>query len=215
MATDLTIGILALQGDAREHLSAVAALGVLARPVRRVAELVGLNGLILPGGESSTIDKLARSFGLHEPIIALRASGLPIFGSCAGLIALADRILDSAPGQQNFGGLDITVRRNAFGRQIASFEAELELDMTDRPVINGVFIRAPWVEECGPKAQPLATVASGPAAGRIVAVRQGPLLGTAFHPEITGEHQIHQLFCDMVQAANFTVLPSFLPEEYS
>ncbi len=195
-----TVGVLALQGDVREHLQALEAVGVAALPVRRERELTLVDGLVLPGGESTTIDKLLRAFELDEPLRALLRSGLPAYGSCAGMILLADRVLDAIEGQQTLGGLDITVRRNAFGRQVDSFETDLTIAglADDRPV-HAVFIRAPWVEEAGPAAQVLGRVGNGPAAGRIVAVRQGPLLATSFHPEVTGDTRVHRLFVEMVR----------------
>lgn len=195
-----TIGVLALQGDVREHLHALARLGVRAVPVRRVPELDECDGLVLPGGESTTMAKLARAFELLEPLRIRIKSGLPVLGTCAGMILLADRIVDGIAGQETFGGLDVTVRRNAFGRQVDSFEGDLLMDGIDGPV-QGVFIRAPWVEEAGPDVEVLARVPGGPAAGRIVAVRQGPLLATAFHPEVGNDSRIHQMFVDLVRGA--------------
>jgi len=189
------VGVLALQGDVREHLAALAAAGAQARPVRRPEELHALDGIVLPGGESTTIDKLSRIFEVREPLVKRLESGLPAFGSCAGMILLADRIVDAAPGQQTFGGIDMTVRRNAFGRQVDSFESDLRLAGLDGP-LHAVFIRAPWVEEVGDGVEVLARVESGPASGRAVAVRQGSLLATSFHPEITGDHRVHQLFVE-------------------
>lgn len=203
--TTPTVGVLALQGDVREHLRALGECGVEAVPVRRERELAAVDALVLPGGESTTIDKLLRAFDLHEPVRARIAAGMPAYGSCAGMILLADRVLDGVEGQQTLGGLDVTVRRNAFGRQVDSFESELVLeglppseDGVDRPV-HAVFIRAPWVEEAGPAVQVLGRVAGGPAAGRIVAVRQGRLLATSFHPEVTGDLRVHRLFVQIVR----------------
>jgi 5'-phosphate synthase pdxT subunit len=172
---------------------------VSVRTVRRPAELDGLSGIVLPGGESTTIDKLTRAFDLREPLRERLAAGMPAYGSCAGMILLADRIVDAAPGQQTFGGIDMTVRRNAFGRQVESFESDLNFaGIDDGAPVHAVFIRAPWVEQVGDGVQVLAEVADGPAAGRIVAVRQGNLLATSFHPEITGDHRVHRLFAEMV-----------------
>jgi 5'-phosphate synthase pdxT subunit len=199
VSSDPVIGVLALQGDVREHLSALAATGALARPVRRPAELEGLHGIVLPGGESTTIDKLSRIFELRDPLVAALRDGLPAYGSCAGMIMLADRILDGRPDQQTFGGLDITVRRNAFGRQVASFEEDLHLDGVAGGPVRAVFIRAPWVEEAGESVQVIGRVEEGPAEGRIVAVRQGGLLATSFHPEVTGDVRVHELFVEMVR----------------
>jgi 5'-phosphate synthase pdxT subunit len=189
------VGVLALQGDVREHLAALREAGADAVPVRRPEELHALDGIVLPGGESTTIDKLSRIFEVREPLVKRLESGLPAFGSCAGMILLADRIVDAAAGQQTFGGIDMTVRRNAFGRQVESFETDLRLDGLDGPV-RAVFIRAPWVEEVGDGVEVLARVESGAATGRAVAVRQGSLLATSFHPEISGDHRVHRLFVD-------------------
>jgi len=194
----LTIGVLALQGDVREHLHVLRAAGVHAVPVRRSDELAGIDGLILPGGESTTIVKLARTFDLLEPLRKRISDGLPVFGSCAGMILLADRLVGGPDGQETFGGIDVTVRRNAFGRQVDSFEADLSVDGLEGGPLHAVFIRAPWVESVGPAATPLATVTAGPAAGKVVVVRQGQLLATSFHPELTGDGRMHAYFCDMV-----------------
>jgi len=195
-----TIGVFALQGDVREHLRMLAGLGVIAVPVRRPAELDACDGLVIPGGESTTMAKLARTFGLFEPLREAVASGLPTFGTCAGMIMLADRIEDGTTDQETLGGLDITVRRNAFGRQVDSFEGDLDFDGLDDPV-HAIFIRAPWVEQVGDDVAVLARVEHGPAAGRIVAVRQGPLMATSFHPEVGGDSRIHRTFVDLVRAA--------------
>ncbi|MBI9115312.1 pyridoxal 5'-phosphate synthase glutaminase subunit PdxT [Sanguibacter suaedae] len=194
-----TIGVLALQGDVREHRTALESAGARWTSVRRPAELDGLDGLVLPGGESTTIDKLLRIFELHEPLREAIASGLPVYGSCAGMILLADRVLDGTSDQQTLGGLDVTVRRNAFGRQVDSFETHVDVEGVGGPGVRAAFIRAPWVEEVGPRATVLATIGAGPAAGRIVAVRQGSLLATSFHPEITGDARIHELFVSIVR----------------
>ena len=188
--------MLALQGDVAEHLRALTALGVAGVQVRRPEELDGLAGLIIPGGESTTMWKLATAFDLMEPLRKLVGSGLPAFGCCAGMIMLADRIADGAPGQETFGGIDMTVRRNAFGRQVDSFESDIELRGMDGPPLRAVFIRAPWVESTGPGVDVLGTDA---ATGRIVAVRQGRLLATSFHPELTPDLRLHQLFIDIVR----------------
>jgi 5'-phosphate synthase pdxT subunit len=192
------IGVLALQGDVREHLAALEHLGVAAVPVRRPVELDAVDGLVLPGGESTTIGRLAKTFELLEPLRAAVSAGLPVFGSCAGMILLADEVLDGQPGQQLIGGLDITVRRNAFGRQVDSFEGPV--DLAGIGPVHGVFIRAPWVERVGTGVDVLAKVASGrPGAGRIVAVRQRNVLATAFHPELTADARVHGAFVQMVQ----------------
>jgi 5'-phosphate synthase pdxT subunit len=185
------IGVLALQGDVREHVHALAESGADARPVRRLSEIEAADGLLIPGGESTTLWKLAVAFELFDPIRKLIAGGLPAFGSCAGLIMLADRIADGSAGQQTFGGIDMTARRNAFGRQVDSFERSVEVDGAP---FHAVFIRAPWVEQTGPEVSVL-----GADNGRIVAVRQGPLLATSFHPELTPDRRIHELFVSMVK----------------
>lgn len=193
-----TIGVFALQGDVREHLHALQRLGVDAFTVRRPAELERCDGLIVPGGESTTMYKLARTFDLLEPLRRRVKDGMPTFGTCAGMIMLAERIRDGAPGQETVGGLDVTVRRNAFGRQVDSFETDLAMAGVADPV-HAVFIRAPWVEEVGPGVEVLAEVPSGEAAGRIVAVRQGPLMATSFHPEVGDDDRVHGLFVDLVK----------------
>jgi 5'-phosphate synthase pdxT subunit len=194
------IGVLALQGDVREHLAALRALGADPLPVRRPAELAACDGLVIPGGESTTMIKLARIFDLLEPLREAIRGGLPAFGTCAGMIMLADRIEDGAPGQESIGGLHITVRRNAFGRQVDSFEEDLHVEGLTEPV-RAVFIRAPWVESVEDEVEVLARVEDGPAAGRIVAVRQGPLMATSFHPEVGSDHRIHGMFVDLVRSA--------------
>jgi 5'-phosphate synthase pdxT subunit len=193
-----TIGVLALQGDVREHIHALESVGARAVGVRRRSELDAVDALVIPGGESTTIDKLLRAFDLFEPVQRRLREGMPAYGSCAGMILLADRVLGGIEGQQTLGGVDVTVRRNAFGRQVDSFETDLAMEGVDGP-LHAVFIRAPWVEEVGPAATVLARVESGPAAGRIVAVRQGPLLVTSFHPEVTGDTRVHQLYVEIVR----------------
>lgn len=199
MTSQPTIGVLAVQGDVREHLYAVETAGASATTVRRPTELEAVDGLVIPGGESTTMDKLVRAFDLFEPLRARLAGGMPAYGSCAGMIMLADRIADGPPDQQTLGGIDMTVRRNAFGRQVDSFEEDLHIRAIGGSPMRAVFIRAPWVEEVGPAVDVLARVEEGPAAGRIVAVRQGPLLATSFHPEVTGDHRFHQLFVEIVR----------------
>ncbi|WES65434.1 pyridoxal 5'-phosphate synthase glutaminase subunit PdxT [Microbacter sp. GSS18] len=196
MATRPRVGVLALQGDVREHLRVLTDLGADAQPVRRPSEIAQIDGLVLPGGESSVIDKLSRAFGMQQPIRDAIAAGLPVYGTCAGLILLADRIVDGIAGQQTFGGIDATVRRNAFGSQVDSFETDLDVPVLGDPPVHAVFIRAPLVETAGPDAEPLAVLDDG----RVVAVRQGNLLGTSFHPEVTGEHRFHALFLDTVRS---------------
>jgi 5'-phosphate synthase pdxT subunit len=204
--TSPTIGVFALQGDVREHVQALEALGVRAVTVRREDELDRVDGLVIPGGESTTMIKLADVFGVTDAFRRRIAEGLPTFGTCAGMIMLADRLVDGAEGQRTFGGLDVTVRRNAFGRQVDSFESAVPFTTFDEPV-HAVFIRAPWVEEVGPDVEVLARVPAGPdhgdarhdpAADRIVAVRQGSLLATSFHPEVADDLRLHRLFLDLV-----------------
>jgi len=193
------VGVLALQGDVREHARALEAAGARAVPVRRPSELRAVDALVVPGGESTVIDKLARTFELHELVTERIAGGMPAYGSCAGLIMLADRLVDGIPGQRTFGGLDVLVRRNAFGRQVESFEEDLAVAGVDGGPVRAAFIRAPWVEEVGDGVEVLATTSAGGAGGgRVVAVRSGHLLATSFHPEITGDHRVHALFVSMI-----------------
>jgi pyridoxal 5'-phosphate synthase pdxT subunit len=192
-----TIGVLALQGDVREHLAMLERAGARAVKVRRPEELAHVDGIVMPGGESTTMHKLARAFDLFEPLRDALRGGLPAFGTCAGMILLADRIEGGTADQETIGGLDVVVRRNAFGRQVDSFEAELAVTGFDAP-FHALFIRAPWVEKVGHDVQVVATVAAGEAMGRIVAVRQAHLLATSFHPEITGDHRFHRLFVEQV-----------------
>ncbi|WP_433207827.1 pyridoxal 5'-phosphate synthase glutaminase subunit PdxT [Dactylosporangium sp. CS-047395] len=200
----MIIGVLALQGDTREHLHAVADLDAIGRPVRRPEELDDLDGLIIPGGESTTMSKLAVEFGLLEPLRKRIAGGLPVYGSCAGMIMLASTILDGRADQVPFGGIDMTVRRNAFGRQVDSFEGSVDISGIDGGAFHAVFIRAPWVEEVSDAVEVLGRVNDGPAAGRIVAVRQEHLLATSFHPELTGDLRVHRYFVEMVREAGQT-----------
>ena len=197
------IGVLALQGDVPEHLLMLESAGAVGVPVRRAGELDSLDGIVLPGGESTTMHKLAVIFDLFEPLRDRIRSGLPALGTCAGMIMLADRIEGGVAGQETIGGLDVTVRRNAFGRQVDSFEADLDISAVDprEPSFHAVFIRAPWVEKLGADVLTLARVASGPSAGRIVAVRQGGLVATSFHPEIAGDDRVHRHFVEIVRAA--------------
>jgi len=189
----MKVGVLALQGDFREHLNALIACGVDPSPVRRSQELADVDALVLPGGESTTIAHLAQTFGIFDEIKNRISSGMPVYGSCAGMILLADEILDATKDQKTFGGLDIVVRRNAFGRQVDSFESDLEFKDGFPELLRAVFIRAPWVERVGAQVEVLATVHSHP-----VAVRSKTLLATSFHPELTGDHRIHQYFVDQV-----------------
>ena len=204
------IGVLAVQGDVREHLNALSDLGEDVCGVRRPRELDDVDALVIPGGESTTMDKLVRAFDLQEPLRKRIAGGMPVYGSCAGMIMLADRIADARPDQETLGGLDITVRRNAFGRQVDSFEEDLHIpaiaSRTTAPqghpsTFKAIFIRAPWVEKLGAGVEVLARVEKGTAAGRVVAIRAGNLLATSFHPEVTGDHRIHEYFMQMVRAA--------------
>jgi 5'-phosphate synthase pdxT subunit len=200
------VGVLALQGDVREHRAMLERAGARTVAVRRPEELDALDGIVMPGGESTTISKLARAFDLFDPLAARLRAGLPAFGTCAGMIMLADHIEDGVAGQETFGGLDVVVRRNAFGRQVDSFEADLDVELHDAPgdqrrPFHAMFIRAPWVEKVGAEVSVVATVATGSAMGRIVAVRQGTLLATSFHPEITGDHRFHSLFVELVSQA--------------
>jgi pyridoxal 5'-phosphate synthase pdxT subunit len=201
-----TIGVLALQGDVREHTAALRTCGADVVPVRRRSELAAVDGLVLPGGESTTIDKLLRRFELMEPLRARIAAGFPVYGSCAGMILLADRISGGTRDQQTIGGLDVLVRRNAFGRQVDSFEERLDAPALGAgpgdPPMTAVFIRAPWVEEIGDDVEILATVSTGPEAGRIAAVRQGTLMATAFHPEISSDVRVHEAFVGIVTQAS-------------
>ncbi|SDG59605.1 pyridoxal phosphate synthase yaaE subunit [Klenkia brasiliensis] len=193
------VGVLALQGDVREHRAVLEQQGARTVAVRRPEELAGVDGLVLPGGESTTIAKLADRWGLLGPLRAAVRGGLPAYGSCAGMILLANRLLDAPADQQTIGGLDVVVRRNAFGRQVDSFESEVEVAGLPGGPVHAVFIRAPWVEETGPGVQVLGRVSGGPADGRIVAVRQGDVVATSFHPELTGDTRMHRFFVDLLR----------------
>ncbi|MHA6782421.1 pyridoxal 5'-phosphate synthase glutaminase subunit PdxT [Pseudonocardia saturnea] len=201
------IGVLALQGDVREHLAALHACGARAVPVRRRSELDAVDAVVLPGGESTTMSRLLGVFELLDPLRERIAAGMPTYGSCAGMILLAREVLDGRPDQQQLGGLDVVVRRNAFGRQVDSFETDLAVSGVPGDPVRAVFIRAPWVEKAGDDVEVLATVpdrtvtgaGTGAAAGRAVAVRQGAVLATAFHPELTGDLRIHALFATMLR----------------
>jgi len=199
MTAATPVGVLALQGDSREHADVLRALGATVELIRRPEELARVSGLVIPGGESSVIDKLARMFGLFDPLQAAVRAGLPVYGTCAGLIMLADTVLDGMAGQQSIGGLDIEVRRNAFGSQNDSFETDLQVPSLGGAPVHAAFIRAPVVERVGPLATSLATLSDG----RCVAVEQGNLLGTSFHPEMTGELRFHEYFLRKVAAAAF------------
>lgn len=189
----MKVGVLALQGDVREHISALIACGVEAAPVRRESEIESIDALVLPGGESTTIAQLSEVFGIYDLLKGRIASGMPVYGSCAGMILLATEILDAKIGQKSFGGLDISVRRNAFGRQVDSFESDIEFKDGSNELIRAVFIRAPWVEKVGDAVQVLASIDSHP-----VAVRSETALATSFHPELTGDHRIHSYFIEHV-----------------
>jgi pyridoxal 5'-phosphate synthase pdxT subunit len=198
-----TIGVLALQGDVREHVRALETTGARTVPVRRPQELERVDGLVIPGGESTTMWKLARIFELLDPLRKRVEAGMPAYGSCAGMIMLADRIRDGIEGQETVGGIDMTVRRNAFGRQVDSFESDVTLPTMDDPPgpFRAIFIRAPWVEAVGDGVEILGRVEGGERTGRIVAVRQGRLMATAFHPELTGDFRVHRYFADLVRRA--------------
>jgi 5'-phosphate synthase pdxT subunit len=193
------VGVLALQGDYREHISVLRSLGADVLPVRRMEDLEKVAGLVIPGGESSVMDKLSRLFGLAEPLKAAIASGLPVYGTCAGLIMLSNTVLDAIEGQQSLGGLDIDVRRNAFGSQTSSFEVDLDIPVVGEEPMHAVFIRAPVVERVGSEV----TVVAALGDERVVAVEQGNLLGTSFHPEMTGDTRFHQYFLDRVAQVGF------------
>jgi len=192
-----SVGVLALQGDVREHVHALRSLGADVVEVRRPRELAAVGGLVIPGGESSVIDKLSRLFDLAGPIRGRIRAGMPVFGTCAGMICLADSLRDAIDGQETFGGLDMVVRRNAFGPQTESFEVDLDVPVLEGPPVHAVFIRAPVVEEVGPEVRVLAALPDG----RVVAVEQGGLLATSFHPEMNGELRFHERFLDRVHAA--------------
>jgi 5'-phosphate synthase pdxT subunit len=191
--------VLSIQGDVREHLDALESAGARAIPVGSVAELAMVDALVIPGGESTTMSKLAISDGLLQPLRDARRAGLPMYGSCAGMIMLSDRVTDARHDQETVGGIDMTVRRNAFGRQVDSFEADVSFPCLGDAPFPSVFIRAPWVESVGPDVEVLARVSRGADESTIVAVRQGPLLATAFHPELTGDRRVHEMFVEMVR----------------
>jgi len=193
----MRIGVLALQGDFREHMVALAEIGISAVAVKTAEEIAAVDALVIPGGESTTISKLAKSFNLFDLISDRISNGMPTYGSCAGMILVAKSIQDPASGQDSFGGIDMVVKRNAFGRQVDSFEADLDFKGITEPKVRGVFIRAPWVESCGPNVEVLAKVEiegnSHP-----VAVREGKVLATAFHPELTGDFRVHRFFVEEI-----------------
>lgn len=195
MSSTPVIGVLAVQGDVVEHVRALQEIGANTRTVRRPSEVAGLDGLVVPGGESTVMDKLVRAFDLADPLKEAIRDGLPVYGSCAGMIMLADRIVDGRRDQRTLGGIDITVRRNAFGRQVDSFETELDIELIGPPPMRAVFIRAPWVEDWGPEVRVLASVERDGQSHPVV-VRQGNLLATSFHPEVTGDRRIHAHFVE-------------------
>jgi 5'-phosphate synthase pdxT subunit len=194
----LRVGVLALQGDFREHIIALTHCQVEGMEVRRVSELEKVDALIIPGGESTTIVSLAKTFAIFEPIKKRIAAGMPTYGSCAGMIMLADHIVAAKDGQETFGGIDITVRRNAFGRQVDSFEADISAPAISGSPIRAVFIRAPWVEKIGKGVEVLASYEGSDGVAHPVAVRQKHLLATAFHPEITEDYSVHRYFLEKV-----------------
>ena len=200
--TKLQIGVLALQGDVREHRHALEAVGVDVVEVKTREQLARVHGLVIPGGESTTMSKLCVAFDLLAPLRDAVRGGLPAYGSCAGMIMLADRILDGRSDQETIGGLDVVVRRNAFGRQVDSFEADLHAPkIVGDDTMRAVFIRAPWVESVGDDVEVLARIEGGPQAGTIVAVQQGAVMATSFHPEITADHRVHEYFVQLVRAS--------------
>lgn len=189
----MIVGVLALQGDVREHIKSLSDCGVDAITVKSLSDLERIDALVIPGGESTTISKLARSFGLFDAIRQRIKAGMPTYGSCAGLILISEEVLGAIEGQESFGGLDVTTRRNAFGRQVDSFEMDIEFKGITDPKFRAVFIRAPWIERCGEGVEVLARVE-----GRVVAVRSNSLLATSFHPELTGDNRIHRYFVDVI-----------------
>ena len=197
--TGAPVGVLALQGDFREHIRVLASLGAEAVPVRRAEDVKAVSGLVIPGGESSVMDKLSRAFGVAEPLQEAIAEGMPVYGTCAGLIMLSDRIVDGIAGQQSLGGLDIAVRRNAFGPQTESFEVDLDVPKLGEAPMHAVFIRAPVVDEVGDGASAMSTLDDG----RVVAVEQGNLLGTSFHPEMTNDYRFHEYFLERVRRVGY------------
>lgn len=199
MTSAPNIGVLALQGDVREHITSLELVGARAHPVRTFTDLAACDALVIPGGESTTMSRLARIDGWFEPLRASRAAGMPMFGTCAGMIMLADQVLDARPDQETVGGLDVVVRRNAFGRQVDSFEIDVLAPVLGDAPFHAVFIRAPWVESVGDGAEVLAEISEGARAGTIVAVRQGGLLATSFHPELTDDVRWHRYFVDVVE----------------
>ena len=189
----MKVGVLALQGDVREHVRSLSDCGVSAQPVRRKNEIESIDALVIPGGESTTIAKLARSFGVFELIAQRIKDGMPTYGSCAGMILVANSVLDAIEGQETFGGMDVVVRRNAFGRQVDSFESDLHFAGITDALLRAIFIRAPWVESVSENVRVLAAVDGHP-----VAIQQNNVLATSFHPELTGDNRVHKYFIDSV-----------------
>ncbi|HJE58481.1 MAG TPA: pyridoxal 5'-phosphate synthase glutaminase subunit PdxT [Nocardiopsis listeri] len=211
MTTAPTIGVLALQGDVAEHIAVLRSLDVHAVKVLSPEHLEAVDGLVLPGGESTTMSKLALRYGLMGPLRERVAAGMPAYGTCAGMIMLADEILGGTEDQRTVGGIDMTVRRNAFGRQTESFEARVSVDGIGEEPFDAVFIRAPWVERVGPAVTVLGRATGPGGKDRIVAVRQGGLVATSFHPELTGDTRIHRLFVDIVKGLPWPATPSGPP----
>ncbi len=193
------VGVLALQGDVREHVEALETVGARSGAVRTLEEFRGCDAVVVPGGESTTMSRLALIDGWFEPLREARSAGMPMFGTCAGMIMLADQVLDARPDQETIGGLDVVVRRNAFGRQVDSFETDISVPVLGAEAFHAVFIRAPWVESVGSGVEVLAEISDGDRAGTIVAIRHGGLLATSFHPELTSDVRFHRYFVDMVR----------------
>ena len=194
----MKVGVLALQGDVREHIKRLLECGVQAFPVRRSSEIESVDALILPGGESTTIAQLAEVFDVYELIKGRIAQGMPVYGSCAGMILLSDVVKDAIDGQETFGGIDMVVRRNAFGRQVDSFETDIKFKGITEPAIRAVFIRAPWVESVGANVELLSEITDANGVKHPVAVRSGHLLATSFHPELTGDNRVHKYFVEVI-----------------
>jgi 5'-phosphate synthase pdxT subunit len=199
------IGVLALQGDVREHIQSLSDCGVDALAVKTKQEIESISALVIPGGESTTISKLARSFDLFDVIKDRIRNGMPTYGSCAGMILLANKVEDAIDGQESFGGINMVVRRNAFGRQVDSFETDLKFKGITEPKVRAVFIRAPWVESVGREVEVLAEITDSFGVNHPVAVRQANLLATSFHPELTGDNRVHRFFVENIcrQLATF------------
>jgi len=192
----LTVGVLDLQGDVREHLAALHELGCATRLVKRPADLLGVRGLVLPGGESTTLSMLLESTGLYDEVAAAASAGLPLLGTCAGLVLVARQVLDGRPDQRTFALVDVVVRRNGYGRQVQSFEAEVPFGSGEAPALPAVFIRAPLIVSAGAEVDVLASLDGVP-----VLVRQGNVLASSFHPELTPDRRVHRLFVETCRAA--------------